>query len=124
MRYIDLSDLKRNVVPTVSSEVGKLLLHNRYRSHWPYPQASLRTLAVMVWPDDENRRNRFLDAFTARYGKIEEAGRDGLHEDGSLIVADRSIQIRDLGAEVLAYFDPAIKAAQEGVRTPETFCSH
>jgi hypothetical protein len=116
MRYLDLSDLKGSVVPTASSEVGKLLLRNRYRSQWPHPQASLRTLAAMVWPNDENRRNRFFDAFMARYGKIEETGCDGLHADGSLLVAGRSIQIRDLGAEVLDYFDPAIKAAQEGLR--------
>jgi hypothetical protein len=116
MRYLDLSDLKGSVVPTASSEVGKLLLRNRYRSQWPHPQASLRTLAAMVWPNDENRRNRFFDAFMARYGKIEETGCDGLHADGSLLVAGRSIQIRDLGAEVLDYFDPAIKAAQQGLR--------
>jgi hypothetical protein len=116
MRYLDLSDLKAGVVPTASSEIGKVLLRNQYRSHWPHPQASLRTFAVMVWPNDENRRSRLLDAFTARYGKIEKAGSDRLQADGSLLVASRSIQLRDLGAEVLDYFDPAIEAAQEGLQ--------
>src|SRR5262245_60019929 len=116
MRYLDLSEFRGVVVPTASSEIGKGLLRNRYSSHWPHPQASLRTFAVMVWPNDEDRRSRFLDAFTARYGKVEEAGSDRLHADGRLLIANRSIQIRGLGAEVLDSFDPAIQAAQKAWR--------
>jgi hypothetical protein len=70
----------------------------------------------MVWPDNEMRRNRFLDAFTARYGKIEESTSGSLEWDGSLTVAGRTIQIRDLGAETLDHLDSEIQAAQEGWR--------
>ena len=113
---LDLSEFKGSAVPTASSEVGKVLLRNRYRRRWPHPQSSIRILAAMVWPNDEKSRNQFFDAFTARYGRIEETVPGGLESDGSLVVAGRRIQLRDLGAEMLDQVDPDIQAAQEGWR--------
>jgi hypothetical protein len=73
MRFLDLDEFKGRVVPTPPSAMGEVLLRNRFRKRWPHPQTSLRLFATMVWPDQHERREQFLDAFTARYGKAEQS---------------------------------------------------
>src|SRR5690349_3772024 len=116
MRYLDLNEFRGRVEPTPPSEVGEVLLCNRYRSRWPDPQTSLRLLATMVWPNEKMKRERLLDAFTALYGKAEHSPTGGLQSDGSVLVAGRNIKMRELGAVVVDQLDPDITAAQIGLR--------
>src|SRR5262245_7700227 len=105
MRYLDISEFKGRVVPTPPSAVGEVLLRDRFRGRWPHPQSSLRLLATMVWPNEEVRREQFLDAFTARYGKAEQSSSGGLQRDGNLLIGGRSIKMRELGATALDHLD-------------------
>jgi hypothetical protein len=97
MRNLDLGEFEIKTAPTESSDIGTVLLRNRYRNRWPNPRASLQIMAVMVSPNDEIRRRRFLDAFTALYGEVGESS------DGTLMIAGRAVQIRELCADMLDY---------------------
>jgi hypothetical protein len=115
MRYLDLSEFKPKAVPTPFSQVGEVLLRNRYRRHWPHPQFSVRLYATMLWPNVQ-RRSQFLDAFTARYGRAEQSTSNGLQDDGSLLIAGRRIMLRELGSQILDHLDDDLEAAQMGLR--------
>jgi hypothetical protein len=112
MRVFELP-FKGKAVATAQDQVGAVLLHNMDQENWPQPQASVILYAVMVWPNDEKRRNLFLDAWTATYGGVRRPIQGILDRNARLFFAGRLIDLRELGGTVIDHLDKESEAAQK-----------
>ena len=112
MRFLDIRGLPEEVIPTPSSDLARVFAENDLLPNWPSWQASISLIAVMLWPNDESKRDELLNAWTLLFGSSDDVP-GVLDRDANLQFAGRTIRLREIGARTIRDLIPEIEAAQQ-----------
>jgi len=119
MRFMPLRALPTQLTPTPPAETGKVLRDRVKSGTWPLPEASAMLHAIMTWPNDEERRQLFLDAGAAKALGFGDIGRgagagtaDRSRAGDILTLAGRPINFGGLADAVINELENEIAAAR------------